>query len=41
MSDLETTIAGLVIPSDSPVFLAIVGVHVVVALACVSWDSSR
>jgi hypothetical protein len=35
MSDSQTTIAGLVVPSDSPVFLAFVGVHVLVALACV------
>jgi len=30
-----TTIAGITIPSTSPWFLAIVGFHVVVALACV------
>ena len=30
-----TVIAGIVIPSDEPIFLAIVGVHVVFALACV------
>jgi hypothetical protein len=31
----ETVIAGIVIPSDSPFFLTIVGLHIVVALACV------
>lgn len=35
MADKTTTIAGIVIPSDSPAFLAIVGLHVIVALACV------
>jgi uncharacterized membrane protein len=35
MSDSQTTVAGLVVSSDSPVFLAIVGLHVLVALACV------
>jgi hypothetical protein len=33
--DGSTTIAGLTIPSTSPWFLAIVGVHVVLGLACV------
>jgi uncharacterized membrane protein len=35
MAEKATIIAGLVIPSDSPMFLAIVGLHVLVALACV------
>ena len=35
MADTETIIAGIVIPSASPFFLAVVGVHVLVALACV------
>jgi hypothetical protein len=35
MSDSQTTRAGLVIPSDSPVLLAFVGLHVLVVLACV------
>jgi hypothetical protein len=34
MADKTTIIAGIVIPSDSPFFLAIVGLHVLVALAC-------
>jgi hypothetical protein len=35
MSDRETIVAGIVIPSDSPFFLTLVGLHVLVALACV------
>ena len=35
MADPETIIAGIVISSASPFFLAVVGVHVLVALACV------
>ncbi len=35
MADQTTTVAGIVIPSDSPLFLAFVGLHVLVALACV------
>ena len=33
--DNETIIAGIVILSDSPFFLAVVGLHVLVALVCV------
>jgi hypothetical protein len=33
--DGSTTIAGIVIPSTSPWFLAIVGVHIVLGLSCV------
>ncbi len=33
--DNETIIAGIVIPSDSLFFLAVVGLHVLVALVCV------
>jgi len=33
--DGSTTIAGIVIPSTSPWFLAVVGVHVVLGLCCV------
>src|SRR5438445_11132926 len=36
MTGAETTVvAGIEIPSTSPVFLTIVGIHVVVGLACV------
>jgi uncharacterized membrane protein len=35
MADKATIIAGIVIPSDSPFFLTFVGLHVLVALACV------
>lgn len=35
MTDNETIIAGIVIPSDSPFFLTVVGLHVLVALVCV------
>jgi hypothetical protein len=35
MSDKETIVAGIVIPSDSPFFLTVVGLHVLVALACI------
>ena len=35
MPDKTTIIAGIVIPSDSPFFLTIVGLHILVALACV------
>jgi hypothetical protein len=35
MGDGTTDIAGIVIPSTSPVFLAVVGVHIVLGLACV------
>jgi uncharacterized membrane protein len=35
MVDKTTTIVGIVIPSASPLFLAFVGLHVIVALACV------
>lgn len=35
MGQGSTTIAGIKIPSTDPVFLAIVGVHVVIALVCV------
>jgi hypothetical protein len=35
LMDGSTTIAGLTIPSTSPWFLAIVGVHIVLGLACV------
>jgi uncharacterized membrane protein len=35
MTDNETIIAGIVIPSDSPFFLAVVGLHILVALVCV------
>jgi hypothetical protein len=35
MGDGTTTIAGIVIPSTNPVFLAVVGVHILLGLACV------
>src|SRR6266498_169949 len=35
MAGKATIIAGIVIPSDSPSFLTFVGLHVLVALACV------
>jgi len=35
MADNATIIAGIVIPSDSPFFLAVVGLHILVALVCV------
>src|SRR4051812_5404592 len=36
MSDADdTVVAGIVVPSDDPVFLTIVAVHVVLALVCV------
>ena len=35
MADNETIVAGIVIPSDSPFFLAVVGLHILVALVCV------
>jgi uncharacterized membrane protein len=35
MTDNPINIAGIEVPSDSPVFLAILGVHVLVALVCV------
>ena len=35
MTDNETIIAGIVIPSDSPLFLTVVGLHVLVALVCI------
>jgi hypothetical protein len=35
MSDATTDIAGIEIPSTNPVFLAIVGIHVLLGLACV------
>jgi hypothetical protein len=35
MDEQTTVIAGIVIPSDSPVFLSIVAVHVVIALTAV------
>src|SRR5690349_19538810 len=35
MADGTTLVAGIEIPSTSPVFLAIVGFHVLVGLACV------
>ena len=35
MAENETSIAGIVIPSDSPFFLAVVGLHILVALVCV------
>src|SRR5215471_2844768 len=35
MVDNETIVAGIVIPSDSPFFLAVVGLHILVALVCV------
>ena len=34
MDDGVTVVAGIRIPLESPVFLAIVGVHVLIALAC-------
>lgn len=33
--DGSTTIAGITIPSTAPCFLAVVGVHIVIGLACV------
>jgi predicted membrane protein DUF2306 len=35
MADNETIIAGIVIPSASPFFLAVVGLHILAALVCV------
>ncbi len=35
MAENETIIAGIVIPSASPFFLAVVGLHILVALVCV------
>jgi len=35
MGDGTTTIAGIVIPSTNPVFLAVVGVHILLGLTCV------
>src|SRR5262245_37801142 len=35
MAENETSLAGIVIPSDSPFFLAVVGLHILVALVCV------
>ncbi len=35
MTDNETIILGIVIPSNSPFFLAAVGLHVLIALVCV------
>ena len=35
MTDNTITVAGIEIPSNSPIFLAIVGFHVLVALVCV------
>jgi hypothetical protein len=35
MTDRATIIAGIVIPSESPLFLGVVGFHVLVALTCV------
>jgi uncharacterized membrane protein len=35
MTDGATTIAGIEIPSTSPVFLIIVGIHILLGLACV------
>jgi hypothetical protein len=35
MGDGTTNIAGIVIPSTNPVFLSVVGVHVLLGLACV------
>jgi hypothetical protein len=32
MANNETIVAGIVIPSDSPFFLAVVGLHILVAL---------
>jgi hypothetical protein len=34
MADGETIIAGIVVPSTSPLFLSVVGLHVLVGLAC-------
>lgn len=34
MADNATVVAGITIPSDSPLFLAVVGLHVVLALVC-------
>ena len=36
MDRASTVIAGIVIPSSSPVFIAVVGVHIVAALICVA-----
>ena len=33
--DDTTTVAGITVPSDDPVFLALVALHVAIALACV------
>ncbi|HEY1474204.1 MAG TPA: hypothetical protein VGF53_08990 [Pseudolabrys sp.] len=35
MTDGVTTVAGLPIPSTSPIFLSIVGIHVLVGITCV------
>lgn len=35
MTDGATIVAGIVIPSESPLFLGVVGFHVLVALTCV------
>src|SRR5215467_14884341 len=35
MANNETIVAGIVIPSDSPFFLVVVGLHILVALVCV------
>lgn len=36
MSDRAITVAGIEIPSNSPIFLTMVGLHVLVALVCVA-----
>jgi hypothetical protein len=35
MGDGITDIAGIEIPSTNPVFLAVVGIHILLGLACV------
>jgi hypothetical protein len=35
MANNETIVAGIVIPSDSPFFLAVVGLHILVGAVCV------
>lgn len=34
MADGEAIIAGITIPSNSPFFLSVVGVHILLGLAC-------